>query len=214
MNEYLREYEFLDSSILPAKVCQQATLGHSGTVWDAALVLCAFLESSPGKDLLKDSVCIELGAGTAIVAIAASRLGTNRVVASDQEVCVPFMKQNIGMNMGIENCSAIELDWFKPETVPERDAFDWILCADCVYAPETIDGLIKTILTINPRRGIIVSNERREYDSNASAEKQFIKALLEAGYAGKAVHKDVLRPEWRCEDIDVVVFEKQRIKGA
>ena len=210
MNEYLREFEFEDPSLPVIRVCQNPLLGHAGTVWDAALVLCAFIESAQGRELIKDTKCVELGAGTAIVSIAAKTCGADKVVATDIGACVSFMKQNIGLNGHLESttCSAQELDWFKSETI-YSERYDWILCADCVYAPETIDGLIKTIITLNPTKGIIVSNERREHESNSLAEKVFIQTLYDNGYSGKAVHRDVIRADWRCEDIDVVVFEKQ-----
>lgn len=218
INEYLREFEFEDETIPLVKVCQRpdSDLGHAGTVWDAALVLCAFLESQPGREMIKDAKCIELGAGTAIVSIAASRLGAGSVVATDLDRCLSFMKQNIGMNVDMENCSAMELDWDKTESLPEElKNFDWVFCADCVYDPSYIESLTKTILALDPKRGVIVSNERRVHDSNAEAEKQFIRALLDAGYTGKAVHRENIRPDWRCEDIDIVVFEKRtEVKGA
>jgi hypothetical protein len=216
MNEYLREYEFEESSPFPTiKVCQNPSseLGHAGTVWDAALVLCAFLESATGREMLKDSKCIELGAGTAIVSIAAKTVGAAQVVATDLALCVPFMRQNIGLNashLDMHALTAQALDWDKPETItPEMSGyFDWVLAADCVYAPESVGGLIRTILSLNPKKGIIVSNERRVHDSNSSTEKEFIKALYEAGFEGKAVQRDIIRPDWRCEDIDIVVFTR------
>jgi predicted nicotinamide N-methyase len=214
MNEYLREYEFEDESVQPVKVCQHpgTELGHGATVWDAGLVLCAFLESETGRKMIKDSAVIELGAGTGIAAITASVMGAAVSVATDLEVCVPFIRQNIGLNPHVSNCKAEVLDWDKSE--PSGEMYDWILCADCVYAPDTISGLTRTIEALNPSRGIIVSNERRGDESNALAEKTFIKAMYELGYAGKAVHKNVLRADWRCDDIDVIVFERSKKPSA
>jgi 16S rRNA G966 N2-methylase RsmD len=220
MNEYLREYIFEDESIPVVKVCQNPSpqLGHAGTVWDAGLVLCAFLESAEGVKLIKDSKCIELGAGTGIVSLVAASRGATEVLVTDLSACVPFIRQNIGMNV-LESsvCKAEVLDWNETSKADSfAHAFDWVLCADCVYDPSLVDGLIRTVLALNPKRGVIISNERREADSNASAERSFIKSLYEAGFAGKAVHKDVIRPDWRCEDIDVVVFtrENDSAKGA
>ena len=211
MNEYLREYSFLNERLPHAKVCQSpdSAYGHGATVWDAALVLCAFLESTKGLELIVGKKCIELGAGTGVVSIAASLLGACEAVATDVEACVPFIKQNIGLNAEAENCRAVRLDWTQLDDAEEnKGTFDWILCADCVYEPHQVESLTRTILTLAPREGIIVSNERRESESNALAEKSFIKAMYEAGFEGKAVHKEVIRPEWRCEDIYVVVFTR------
>jgi ribosomal protein L11 methylase PrmA len=211
MNEYLREYEFEDESLPVVKVCQNPSteLGHGGTVWDAALVLCAFLESNQGKALITGARCIELGAGTGIVSIAALTVGATQALATDLAVCVPFIKQNIGLNPQASTCRAAELDWSTDQASRVGETYDWILCADCVFAPDLVPGLVNAINALKPTRGVIVSNERRGEEANASAEKHFIKALYEAGYEGKAVHKDVIRPDWRCDDIDVVVFEQK-----
>lgn len=216
MQEYLREYLLADHSAC-VKVCQSPdpSLGLGSTVWDAGLVLCAFLESDPGKDLIRHTSCLELGSGTGIVAIAASLLGTNtRAVASDVSACTSFIKQNIGLNPD-SACTCIALDWDDREAARNLHAqFDWILCADCVYDPDNVEALTQTILALAPRRGLIVSNEVREAPGNAMAEKQFIQSMLKQGFVGRGVHKDVLRAEWRCDDIHVVVFEKGRVKGA
>lgn len=212
MNEYLREYEFINVGISSAKVCQcpEGTYGHGSTVWDAALVLCAFLETNVGNQLIRETKCIELGAGTGIVSIAACLLGASNSVATDLAACVPFIRQNIGLNPKAETCQAKALDWNRIADSDEiaEIRFDWVLCADCVYDPDHVESLTRTIVALKPNRGIIVSNERREAESNALAEKTFIKAMYEAGFVGKAVQKDLIRPEWRCEDIDVVVFSK------
>ena len=212
MNEYLREYEFLKEGIPSVKVCQcpEGIYGHGSTVWDAALVLCAFLETPHGNEFIREAKCIELGAGTGIVSIAACLLGAANSLATDLDTCVPFIRQNIGLNPKAETCQAKALDWNCIADSHEigEGQFDWVLCADCVYDLDHVDSLTRTIVALKPNRGIIVSNERREIESNALAEKTFIKAMYEAGFLGKAVQKDLIRPEWRCEDIDVIVFSK------
>jgi predicted RNA methylase len=208
MNEYLREYEFDDPELGVAKVCQSPgpEYGLGSTVWDAALVLCAFLESAQGRELVKGTRVVELGAGTGIVSIVADKLGASSTLATDLPEYVPFIRQNIGMNVGSE-CRAGPLDWKAHDALPSE--VDWVLCADCVYLSDTVDDLVATIVAINPKRGVIVSNEAREHDNNAEAERNFIKGLYAKGFSGKAVHRDVLKPEWRCDDIHVVVFERQ-----
>jgi predicted nicotinamide N-methyase len=221
MIEYLREYEFEDSlSIPPVKVCQcpESQYGLGSTVWDAALVLCAFFESRTGRDCLRNRKCIELGSGTGIVSIAASMLGPSEVIATDVDACIPFIRQNIGMNFGAK-CKAEPLDWTKHEEFTNQfsEYFDWVICADCVYEPTTVESLIATVTALNPRKGIIVCNERRDMPGNSKAEKDFITAMFREGYTGKAVSREIIKPEWRCDDIDIVIFEKNILeerKGA
>ena len=208
--EYTREYVFENETL--AKVCQDSSLCHGGTVWDAALVMCAFLESQ--RALIANTDCIELGAGTAIVSIAASLLGARKTVATDLPEFVPFMKQNVGLNLA-SNTVCEPLDWNNPQ--PQECEFDWVLCADCVYDSDTVDALTRTIIQLNPKKGVILSNEAREAESNAAAEKKFIASMLKNGFVGKGVHKDVIRPDWRCDDIHIVLFEKtlnsENVKG-
>ena len=214
MNEYLREYEFDDPERGTAKVCQSPgpEFGHGSTVWDAALVLCAFLESSQGQEMVKGSRVVELGAGTGIVSIVADKLGASWTLATDLPEYIPFIRQNIGLNIDC-GCKAAPLDWKSATRLEESENVipgdvDWVLCADCVYLTDTVDDLVATILAINPRRGIIVSNETREHENNSDAERNFIKAMYANGLTGRAVHRDVLKPQWRCDDIHVVVFER------
>lgn len=218
MNEYLREYEFDDPSLAPVKVCQcpDSQYGLGSTVWDAALVMCAFLESEPGRSMIRDAKCIELGSGTGIVSIVASTLGAESAIATDVPACIPFIKQNIGMNADAKNCTSQSLDWTEELDLAHVGAFDWVLCADCVYEPDNVESLSKTISALKPVRGIILANEQRDMPGNARAEKEFIAAMYKEGFVGKAVHRDVIKPEWRCEDIHIVVFTRSQdqVKGA
>lgn len=218
MNEYIRQYEFDDPSLASVKVCQcpDSRYGLGSTVWDAALVMCAFLESEPGRTMIRDAKCIELGAGTGIVSIVASTLGTASAIATDVPACIPFIKQNIGMNADAKNCTSQSLDWTEDLDPAHVGAFDWVLCADCVYEPDSVESLSKTISALKPVRGIILANEQRDTPGNARAEKEFITAMYKEGFVGKAVHRDVIKPEWQCDDIHTVVFTRSldQVKGA
>lgn len=205
--EYFREYEFLDQSLSSVKVRQypEAEYGLGSTVWDAALVLCAFLESTVGREMIDSSICLELGSGTGIAAIVASVVGAKISIATDVVDCIPFIRQNIELNC-TSNCTATALDWAE-DIQPLEAAIDWILCADCVYEPRFVDNLIKTILSLSPHSGIIVSNERRTTPANSRAERDFAAAMQQHGFIIHTISRDILREDWRCEDIDVVVFK-------
>lgn len=61
----------------PVRIEQSwAQLGVAAVVWDAALVLCAYLEA--GSVDLRDRAVIELGAGTGLLGIVAALLGKGR----------------------------------------------------------------------------------------------------------------------------------------
>ncbi|XP_009294376.1 protein N-lysine methyltransferase METTL21A isoform X2 [Danio rerio] len=71
-------------------------LGVAAVVWDAAVVLCMFLEM--GKVDLKGKRVIELGAGTGLVGIVAALLGAN-VTITDREPALEFLTANVHENI-------------------------------------------------------------------------------------------------------------------
>ena len=73
-----RELERTDGRVLRISQCYIGDVGC--VVWDAAIVLCHYLESSDfidesGTNILKGKNVIELGSGTGIVGIQASSCG-------------------------------------------------------------------------------------------------------------------------------------------
>jgi predicted nicotinamide N-methyase len=210
-----RIYEFADSvvseQLLPIRVAQypDGRLGHASTVWDAALVMCAFLESSAGRALISGTRVIELGAGTGICSIAACALGAT-CVATDLDQYVPALRQNVEANLHVVGCTVEALDWVTAMPGTEAGKYDWIMLSDCVYIDALLKPLIATISSLSPRRGILTSNERREAFANSNTEAMFAAAMSQIGFVGRVVATESLRPEWRCSDIEVVVYEPIR----
>ena len=119
-----------------------------GVVWDAALVLCAFLEK---QNKMIEQRVIELGAGTGVCGLAASLLNAKNVLITDMKDFVPLMEKNIIENkavIGNRKVEALEVDWrqFCQEEDPENafeidgnlrskllQGFDVILVSDCIY---------------------------------------------------------------------------------
>lgn len=75
---FVREFEKQDESVLKI---HQSEIGDVGcVVWDAALVLASYLETTDfsdggGESTLSGKQAIELGAGTGIVGLQAASLG-------------------------------------------------------------------------------------------------------------------------------------------
>jgi len=70
-------------------------LGVAAVVWDAAVVLGEYLVDQP--DLVKDKKVIELGAGTGLVGIVASKLG-GLVTITDRSQSLKSVEQNVRDN--------------------------------------------------------------------------------------------------------------------
>lgn len=86
-------------------------LGTGLTVWDGAVVLAKYLEVA---DLpLHDMPALELGAGTALVGMTASVLGSPRVLLTDLNYTLPNVRRSVAANAaqfkGVVEVA--ELDW-------------------------------------------------------------------------------------------------------
>ena len=133
-------------------IFQQYVGDVGGVVWDAALVMCAFLERLDSKrpGHLEGARVIELGAGTGLVGLAAAVLGAHAFV-SDVAEFMPLMTKNIAENCKVlkgGRVEALEIDWrqFCQEEDAENalevdpilrarlvEKFDYILISDCIY---------------------------------------------------------------------------------
>nr|KAF6503397.1 valosin containing protein lysine methyltransferase [Molossus molossus] len=99
LENFVRILEKRDGTVL--RLQQYGSGGVGCVVWDAAIVLCKYLET-PGfsgdgaHTLIRQSV-LELGSGTGAVGLMAATLGAN-VVVTDLEELQDLLKININMN--------------------------------------------------------------------------------------------------------------------
>uniref|UniRef100_A0A3Q3PYV2 Protein N-lysine methyltransferase METTL21A n=1 Tax=Monopterus albus TaxID=43700 RepID=A0A3Q3PYV2_MONAL len=112
-------------------------LGVAAVVWDAAVVMCMYLEL--GKVELKEKVAIELGAGTGLVGIVAALLGDitfstfqgAKVTITDRQPALDFLSANVKANLPWDRQGSVvvsELTW-----------------ADIVYLEDTFVPLLQTL---------------------------------------------------------------------
>ncbi|NP_001290976.1 protein N-lysine methyltransferase METTL21A [Esox lucius] len=122
------------------------TLGVAAVVWDAAVVLCMYLEL--GQVELKGKVAIELGAGTGLVGIVAALLGAKKVTITDRKPALDFLAANVKENIPPDQLAAVEVSeliWGQGlERYPEG-GFDIVLGADIVYLEDTFPSLLQTM---------------------------------------------------------------------
>ncbi|KAF7658390.1 hypothetical protein LDENG_00013820 [Lucifuga dentata] len=120
-------------------------LGVAAVVWDAAVVMCMYLEL--GRVELKGKVAIELGAGTGLVGIVAALLGA-KVTITDREPALDFLSANVKANVPPERLGSVfvsELTWGKDLDRFPAGGFDLVLGADIVYLEETFVLLLQTM---------------------------------------------------------------------
>uniref|UniRef100_H0ZIF0 Protein N-lysine methyltransferase METTL21A n=1 Tax=Taeniopygia guttata TaxID=59729 RepID=H0ZIF0_TAEGU len=160
-------------------------LGVAAVVWDAAVVLCAYLEME-GIDL-RDRSVIELGAGTGLLGIVVTLLGA-RVTITDRAAALEFLESNVQANLPPElrpRAVVKELTWGKDLDNFSPGAFDLILGADIVYLEETFAELLQTLEHLCSERTVILLSCRIRYERDL----KFLKMLRER-FSVSEVHYD------------------------
>ncbi|XP_075685996.1 protein N-lysine methyltransferase METTL21A [Rhinoderma darwinii] len=136
-------------------------LGVAAVVWDAAVVLCMYLEAG-GVNLQGRSV-VELGAGTGLVGIVAALQGAN-VTVTDRDLAMEFLKSNVHDNLPKElehRMSVKPLNW--GIGLEHFSHFDVILGADIIYLEETFHDLLKTLIHLCSDHTVILLSCRLRY---------------------------------------------------
>ncbi|KAF1662888.1 Protein N-lysine methyltransferase METTL21A, partial [Aptenodytes patagonicus] len=179
-------------------------LGVAAVVWDAAVVLCAYLEMG-GIDLRDQSV-IELGAGTGLLGIVATlldillyRLGAH-VTITDRAAALEFLESNVQANLPSElrpRAVVKELTWGKDLGNFPPGAFDFILGADIVYLEETFAELLQTLEHLCSEQTVILLSCRIRYER----DHKFLK-MLRGRFSVYEVHYDSSK--------DVHIYKAQR----
>ncbi|NWT90560.1 MT21A methyltransferase, partial [Lanius ludovicianus] len=187
-------------------------LGVAAVVWDAAVVLCAYLEME-GIDL-RDRSVIELGAGTGLLGIVVTLLGTKepagaralystccaRVTITDRAAALEFLESNVQANLPPElrpRAVVKELTWGKDLDNFPPGAFDFVLGADIVYLEETFVELLQTLEHLCLEQTVILLSCRIRYERDL----KFLKMLRDR-FSVCEVHYDSSK--------DVHIYKAQR----
>ncbi|NXN58672.1 MT21A methyltransferase, partial [Rynchops niger] len=175
-------------------------LGVAAVVWDAAVVLCTYLEIG-GIDL-RDRSVIELGAGTGLLGIVATLLGKGffvslfkaiyncsaRVTITDRAAALEFLESNVQANLPSElrpRAVVKELTWGKDLDNFPPGGFDFILGADIVYLEETFAELLQTLEHLCSEQTVILLSCRIRYER----DHKFLK-MLRGRFSVYEVHYD------------------------
>ncbi|XP_061858006.1 protein N-lysine methyltransferase METTL21A isoform X7 [Colius striatus] len=190
-------------------------LGVAAVVWDAAVVLCTYLEIG-GIDLRDQSV-IELGAGTGLLGIVATLLALKsssgellihillyhlgaHVTITDRAAALEFLESNVQANLPSEvrpRAVVKELTWGKDLGNFPPGAFDFILGADIVYLEETFTELLQTLEHLCSEQTVILLSCRIRYER----DHRFLK-MLRGHFSVYEVHYDPSK--------DVRIYKAQR----
>uniref|UniRef100_UPI00398ECA99 protein N-lysine methyltransferase METTL21A n=1 Tax=Pristiophorus japonicus TaxID=55135 RepID=UPI00398ECA99 len=172
-------------------------LGVAAVVWDAAIVLCTYLEL--GAIQLQDRTVIELGAGTGLVGIVATLLGGD-VTVTDREVALQFLESNLRENIPPDlqtRARATELSWGVNLCRFDPGSYDVVLGADVVYLQETFPALLETLEHLSSERTVILLSCRIRYER----DRNFLK-MLGSRFVVEKVHYDTEK--------DVYIYKAQK----
>ncbi|KAG0646955.1 Elongation factor methyltransferase 7 [Hyphodiscus hymeniophilus] len=129
-------------------------------LWNAGLQLAEFIEEDSAQWSVKGERVLELGAGTGLAGIVAGLMGAETVVISDYPA--PEVLANIGANIKRNVTSRAEKDRVVPDMrvqghewgafndedgfcEKEREGFDKLLVADCLWMPWQHANLLSSI---------------------------------------------------------------------
>eukprot|EP00927_Polykrikos_kofoidii_P080321 TRINITY_DN77197_c0_g1_i1.p1 TRINITY_DN77197_c0_g1~~TRINITY_DN77197_c0_g1_i1.p1 ORF type:complete len:298 (-),score=47.45 TRINITY_DN77197_c0_g1_i1:23-916(-) len=201
----------------PPKGCDIVVTG--GVLWDAALVLCKYMEretdralafSHESKMACVSSVVgrrvIELGAGLGLPSLVAQKLGAKEVVATDMAVNLDLLRQNIGLNIttgddiGDVSLHATALCWGDSDVIGALTApgkFDTILCSDVIYNDCALSPLTETILALSGLGTIVLTCCEHRFEG----APRFYALLEEVGFEVSAVPWTEMHQTYRHETI-------------
>ncbi|XP_041637661.1 protein N-lysine methyltransferase METTL21A [Cheilinus undulatus] len=151
--------------------------GVAAVVWDAAVVMCMYLEL--GKVDLKGKEVIELGAGTGLVGIVAALMDA-KVTITDREPALDFLSANVKANLPQDSQVSVtvsELTWGEGLERYPAGGFDIVLGADIIYLENTFVPLLQTLdhLCSDTTVVLLACKIRYERDTNflGMLKKQF-----------------------------------------
>jgi len=190
-------------------------------VWDAALVLCSYLETadfSQGKSFINKSVC-DLGSGTGAVGLVAAALG-GQVILTDLPEFLPLMQRNIDDNKSVitGSCSAKPLTWGEnaqiqsiKDLLPAR-GLDFLTIADCVYYDGAVSSLVDTVVQLCGESTTVLCCYEERLDGNKpQLQKQFFH-LISEHFSVTEVPLTSQDPHYRSEDIHIFKFNLKKLK--
>ncbi|XP_046543038.1 protein N-lysine methyltransferase METTL21A-like isoform X2 [Haliotis rubra] len=173
------------------------SLGVAAVVWDAAIVLCEYLELHP--EVVRQKQVVELGAGTGLVGIVASYLG-GHVTVTERREAMPNLSKTVDTNR-VDSCpgsiTVKELDW--TTDLSAHPQYDIILGADIIYIEDTFQALLTTLIHTAREDTSVLLSCRIRYDRDLN----FL-TLLEGHFHVEQIHYDKSR--------DIKIFSTKKIK--
>ncbi|KAM3849362.1 protein N-lysine methyltransferase METTL21D-like [Diretmus argenteus] len=211
---FVREIEKNDGCVLKMKQCYKGDVGC--VVWDAAIVLAKYLETTQfydpasGVNAWADTCVLELGAGTGVVGLMAATLGA-QVTVTDLEDLQTLLEVNIQENQALISSGSITakvLKWGE-DVADFLPPPHYVLMADCIYYEQSIVPLVESLkLLVGPETCCICCYEQRTEGINPKVERQFFE-LLQQNFNCEEVPLDKQDPEFSSSDIHILLIRRK-----
>ncbi|KAJ1982409.1 Methyltransferase-like protein 21B [Dimargaris xerosporica] len=173
-------------------------------VWDGAYILAQYLVNHVP---LSGHRCLELGAGSGLVGLAAWLHGAN-VTLTDIPEALPHLRRNIQPNIrrhcaprDVANCHRLsreaiavrELVWEDPRRNDLGQHYDYILGSEILYLPHLHDALLQVLQShAAPTTQIYLAYKPRGFD-----EAQFFVLAVKQGFRASRIPADDLDKEFQ-----------------
>ncbi|KAJ2877657.1 Methyltransferase-like protein 21B, partial [Coemansia asiatica] len=171
-------------------------------VWDGAYLLSTFIFDHVD---LRNKSCIELGAGSALVSIAAWLKKPLRMVATDMADYQGFARKNIAENHAdVEVCELLWGDARGRQNNRELGQFDVILGSEILYLSSQHSNILTTLDTLMHQRSVAYFL----YKDRGLGEGKFMEKAHERGFSIKEMPRALILPEFRSQPYHLLSITK------
>ncbi|KAL1518682.1 hypothetical protein AB1Y20_002969 [Prymnesium parvum] len=138
-------------------------LATGSTVWDAGVVLAAYVYRTYGRMGGGRRLCLDLGAGTGVVGLAAAASGAfGHVVLTDMPSVLPLTRSNVEANAEAvrpARVSVAQLRWDSAADLTAGAAygpFDLLVGGDLLYRPQVVAPLLHALRVLVQAQTVVI----------------------------------------------------------
>lgn len=133
--------------------------GRTGVaLWNSGILLTRLLDlyASEEEGFFTDKAVLELGCGTALASVAASKFGSSRTIATDgNEEVIRLAKRNLDLN-NVRGGEASLLKWGALDAIDFYGEADIVIGSDLTYNSGNWGVLSETLSTVLKPNGVVI----------------------------------------------------------
>ena len=114
----------------------EAELPYWGKIWEASILLAAYLIAQP---VVPGRKILEIGTGLGVSGLFAASCGHDVTLSDHKEEIIRFIRANTLLN-NLDSVPVISVDWTQPAS---NQLYDWIVGSEVVYHRSTYDSMVQ-----------------------------------------------------------------------